>query len=387
MYIWGEDLPIVIVVAAALGAGIYYFSRSKWEGGKNWVTFFAKGKEEGFSYKETEILRNLALQCNLDDPIALFWSQDQLDVCIRAMVRGIKISGENEEQGTHDLLSKLYDYRKKVEMDKPRNKNGIINTRQISEGQVLRVLVTGTGVFRSQVVKNSSQYMSISRPVNNKNSSMSDWQGVRISVYFWRENDAGYVFDSDVDDEIFSKGISSLKIAHSDSLFRTQKRKSIRIKMNKAAFLYLVHEGEPPHRLETVPGLKCFLEDISDTGCAVTVGGKADSGLRVKVQFSLDSAPICITGTVRSLSYREDTNRSILHIEAENLPVETRNRILAEVFGMASDGEEEELPFRVLDEEAANIGAQSPVHAFHEAVNSIENNAPANNGTRETADI
>ena len=376
-------MPILIVVVAAVGAGFYYFSHTKWEGGRNWVPFFNKGKEEGFSYKEIEVLRRLAVQCRLADPIALYWSQDQLDVCIRAMVRGIKMSGESEEQGTHDFLSKLFDYRKKIEMEKPQNKNGITNSRLMTEGQVLRVLVSGSGVFRSQVVKNTSQYMTISRPVNNKNASMSDWQGARISIYFWREDDAGYVFDTDVEDEIFSKGLSSLKIAHSNSLFRTQKRKSVRIKMNKAAYLYLVHEGEPAHRLETDPGLKCYLEDISDTGCAVTVGGKADSGLRVKVQFSLDNAPVCMTGTVRSTGFREDTNRSVLRIEAENLPLETRNRILSEVFGMATDGDDEELPFRDLDEEAASIGAQGPMAMPRET--DIDNDLPMND-VRETAD-
>ena len=379
-------MPILVVVVAAVGAGVYYLSRSKWEGGRSWAAFFTKGKDEGFSYKEIEILRNIAVKSNLEDPIALFWSQDQLDVCIRAIIRGIKMSGESEEWGTHDFLSKLYDYRKKIEMEKPKNKNGITNSRLIVEGQVLRVLVAGSGVFRSQVVKNTSQYMTISRPLNNKNSSMSDWEGARISIYFWRENDAGYVFDSDVEDEIFSKGVSSLKITHSDALFRTQKRRSVRVKMNKAAFLYLVHEGDSPNRLETQPGLKCFLEDISDTGCAVTVGGKADSGMRVKVQFSLDNAPICMTGTVRSTGFSEDTNRSVLRIEAENLPLATRNRILGEVFGMASDGEDEELPFRDLDEEAATIGAQSPAGNTAPQFAAFEN-ADRADRERETADI
>jgi c-di-GMP-binding flagellar brake protein YcgR len=268
------------------------------------------------------------------------------------------MSGESEEQGSQDFLSKLYDLRKKVEMEKPRIKKGISSSRQISEGQSLRILVAGTGVFRSRVVKNANSHIAISRPVNNKIPAMS-WGGVKMSVYFWRQDDAGYVFDSDVEDEVYSKGISSLKISHNESLFRTQKRKSIRIKFHKPAFLYLLHENDSPGKLESVPGLKCFLEDISDGGCAVAVGGTGTAGLRVKVQFALDNSPIAMSGTVRSVDFKEDLNRSILHIEAGDLPIVTRNQILGEVFGMLSDDDEEELPFQVLDEEAEEISGES----------------------------
>jgi hypothetical protein len=61
--------------------------------------------------------------------------------------------------------------------------------------------------------------------------------------------------------------------------------------------------------------------------------------------------PVCISGTVRYLDYHEDTNKSLLHAEADPMPLETRNHILGEVFGMLPE-EDDELPFRVLDEEA-----------------------------------
>jgi c-di-GMP-binding flagellar brake protein YcgR len=351
-------LGVLVVIIIALGLALLLVSRSKKEPSGNWIQFFTQGKDAGFSFKELELLRRIAVQNNIEDPCSLFWSQNQLDICIRSMVRGIRMSGESEEQGTQDFLSKLYDFRKKIEMDKPKIKTGITNSRQISDGQVLRILVTGTGVFKSQIVSNTGQHIIISRPVNAKVSSMV-WRDMKISVYFWRDDDAGYVFDSEVLDEVFSKGISSLKISHSESLFRTQKRKSIRIKMHKAAFLYLVRDDETPHKLEMDPGLKCFLEDLSDSGYAVIVGGKAAAGLRVKAQFALDNTAICMTGTVRSVSFREESNRSVLHVEADPLPIEIRNHILGEVFGMLPEEDEEELPFRVLDDEAAGTGESS----------------------------
>jgi c-di-GMP-binding flagellar brake protein YcgR len=313
-----------------------------------WINFFAQGKEAGFSLKEIDLLRRLAVKSELEDPGALFWSQHQLDLCIRMLVKNIKFSKQEDIEGDQDFLSKLYDYRKKIEMEKPRIKNGIGSTRQIDESQILRVLVNGVGVFSSRVVKNTSPYITISRPVNEKIRMNRGWTGLPVSIYFWRHDDAGYVFDSEVLDEVFSKGVFSLKIAHADSLFRSQKRKSLRIKTHKPAFLYLISAEEEPGKIEAAPGLKCFLEDLSETGCAVTIGGKAAEGIRIKVQFVLDNSPISMSGTVRSIEYKEDANRSLLHVEADELPLESRNQILGEVFGMLPEDEkDEELPFRI----------------------------------------
>jgi c-di-GMP-binding flagellar brake protein YcgR len=333
-------------------------SRKKKEKSGSWLQFYAKGKDAGFSFKEIELLRRLAVKSNLEDPSSLFWSQNQLDICIRSMVRSMHLSGGNEDVGNQDFLSKLYDYRKKIEMDKPKVKNGISGSRQISEGQILRILAAGSGVFRSQIIKNTAQYITISRPTSSKLPMNFSWAGLKVSVYFWREDDAGYVFDSDVLDEVFSKGIASLKISHSDTLFRTQKRKSVRVKMHKSAFLYLITNEEDADKMEVNPGLKCFLEDLSDSGCAVTIGGKAMAGLRVKTQFALNNVPIVMSGTVRSVDFKEDSNRSVLHVEADPLPIDIRNHILGEVFGMLPE-EEEDLPFRLLDEEAGSMAGQT----------------------------
>jgi c-di-GMP-binding flagellar brake protein YcgR len=339
-----------------LGLVYFIFLRPKKEKSASWFQFFAKGKDAGFSFKEIELLRQLAIKSNMEEPASLFWSQNQLDVCIKSLVRSMKISGNEENKSSQDFLAKLYDYRKKIEMEKPKFKNGgIQDSRQISEDQVLRVLVEGVGVFRSYVIKNISPYMTVARPVSIKLPVNFSWQGMRISVYFWRDDDAGYVFDSDVLDEVYSKGHAALKIGHADRLTRTQKRRSIRVKIHKSAFLYLLVGDEEPGKIEVNPGLKCFLEDLSDTGCAVTIGGKATVDLRVKVQFSLDNQAIAVSGTVRSIEFKEETNRSLLHIEADPLPLETRNHILGQVFGMLPE-EEADLPFRLLDEEVENGG-------------------------------
>jgi c-di-GMP-binding flagellar brake protein YcgR len=318
-----------------------------------WIKFFAKGKEEGFTIKDMEQLRRIIASCRIQDPISVFKFQSQFEKVIRSLVNTLHLSGDFENPATQYFLSKLFDYYKKIEMQSAENKTRITNSRQISEGQALRVLVAGSGVYKSEVVKNSGNYLAIARPANVKLSASKDWYGLRISIYFWREDDAGYVFDSEVVDEVFSRGISSLKIEHNESLFRTQKRKSMRVKFRKAAFLYLVDDDDNPHKLEKSAGLKVMLEDISDSGCAFKVLGQVNTGLRLKVQFLLNKMPVCVPGTVRSVDFLYESNTSIVHMEADTLPIGTRNFILCEVFNLLPEDDEEEVPFRVLEEEVS----------------------------------
>ena len=351
-------LAVLVIIIAVSGISILLLSLTD-KNKSGWIQFYAKGKDSGFSIKEIDLLHRLAVKLKLEEPSSLFFSQRQMDACIKTLVKNLHMSGGINDKVNQDFLSKLYDFRKKIEMERPKVKNGIANSRQMSDGQTLRILIKGAGVFKSQIIKNTNSYITISRPTSVKLPGSFSWQGQNLSVYFWRDEDAGYVFDSTVLDEVFSKGISSLKISHSDSLFRTQKRRSVRVRMHKAAFLYPVVNDDDLNRIEMNPGLKCFIEDLSDTGCAVSIGGKSPSGLRIKVQFFLNNSPVCMSGTVRSSDHKEEQNRSLMHIEADPLPIEIRNQILGEVFGMLPE-QEEDLPFRILGEEAEEM-VEDPV--------------------------
>jgi len=375
-------ITILVIIIVVMGAAGLALNKSKKENKKSWVKFFAKGKDAGFSLGEIELLRRLAVRNNLDDPSILFWSQHELDNCIRKLVRSTRLSGGGD-QATQDFLSKLYDYRKKIEMEKPRIKKGIQDTRQIEEGQGLRILLEGSGVFGSKIIKNTSQSITIARPNSSKLPLSFSWNGAALSVYFWREDDAGYVFDTEVQDEVLSKGSPSLKINHGKTLSRTQKRRSVRIKLHKPAFLYFLgHEG-PSNSIEMEPGLKCFIENLSDTGCGVLIGGRAPSGMGIKVQFILNNVPVCISGMVRSTDYNDEKNQSFLHVEADPMDIETRNHVLGEVFGMLP--EEDDLPFRVLDEEAdveaaaEEMSAETVEEITSETIEEVDSSVMQNN--------
>lgn len=333
----GMLLYILLFIVATISLIILFTYKGDSKSNYSWLEFFAKGKDAGFSFSELQLLRKLAISAELEDPSTLFWSEKQLDRCIGELIKKAEVTGEGRNQETQDFLSKLYEYRKKIEFEHPRYKKGITSSRSIGETQQIKVLVEGVGVFKSQVVANSDRFLTIQKPNIPAQKGGFNWQGKRLAIYFWRKDDAGYVFDSYVLDEAMARGVSVLHIAHSDSLFRTQKRRSIRARTHKPAYLYLPPAEEPPEKVEVKPGLRCIIEDLSDTGCAITIGGKGVEGMRVKVQFEIDGHPVVMNGTVRSVDYDEEKNRSLLHVEALPPSINTRNRILAEVFGVKPD--------------------------------------------------
>lgn len=358
-------LYLLMISVPILGLIAFLAHKSSEKKSYSKVQFFAKGKDAGFSFKEIEMLRQLAKKSELEDPVSLFWSVKQLDLCIKSFLKKIQLTGEERNQETQDFLSKLYEYRKKIEMEQPRYKLGIKSSRSISETQHLRILIDGLGVFKAQVKRNSDRFLTINKPSNSQLPPNFVWKGQKLAIYFWRKEDAGYVFDTYVLDEALSGNSPVLHLAHSDSLFRTQKRKNIRRRTHKSAYLYLPKDTEVPEQPETEPGLRCIIEDLSESGCAVVIGGRARDGLKVKIQFELDSIPVVMNGTVRSSEYDDKTNRSLLHIEADPLSIKTRNLILAEVFGVRPQDEYLEA-FSLYDQEAL----------FGETEENAENNTP-----------
>jgi c-di-GMP-binding flagellar brake protein YcgR len=300
--------------------------------GTSWGQFRAQGRAAGFSFREISLLKMIALQSETPDPVALFQSPDLTDFCIRSLTRTMRASGNNSPQ-RQDFIAKLYEHRKKIEAEGPQQR--LSASREIEAGQNLRVVINNSAIYRSQVIKNAYDYLLATRPVSLKPRPAFSWLGQKITIYFWKEEDAGYVFDSEVLDEMLVKGAAAIKISHSNALVRTQKRRSPRVKTHKPTYLYLLNDDAPSDKLETKPGLRCFVEDLSDTGCSVTIGGRVNPGIRVKLQFELNGKPFCMSGAVRSAEYNKGAGRSLLHIEADPLNQEAKYALFGELFSAA----------------------------------------------------
>jgi hypothetical protein len=329
---------IVTIFLVAVAVFVFFIIRKNI--GKNrisWVQFYAKGKEAGFSSANIKLLKKLAQHSGMAHPAALFWSQVQMDSCIRNFIHDIKEKQTESLHENQEFLARLYDFRKKMELERPIYRNGITSSRYIDELQTVQIVVTNAGVFKSRIVNNKAAFISIERPDSSALPFNFNWKQKNLLVYFWRKSDAGYCFETNVINEILTSDPPLLALSHSDKLIRTQSRRSLRVKTHRAAMLYRIEDGASSSESGVTPGIKCYLEDISDCGCAVTAGGTAPAGLRVIVQFVIDKTPLSISGVVRSVEYNEAKKISTLHIESDLIPMSVKNKIFGVIFGMVVD--------------------------------------------------
>jgi Predicted glycosyltransferase len=328
---------LLVVLALALRGGKRY----------SWAEYFMRAKDAGMSLSEAKELREAARLAGLEDPTNVLWSPRDMDRAITVLTARLKAENREKARDGVLLMDHVYALRKGIEFEQPRFKFGIRSSRQVGAGQRLRVLVHGVGVYASTVIDNNPHYLVVSYPVGQRIPRDWVWKGKKVSIYFWRRDDAGYVFDSYVMDDLRIRSVPVLQISHSESLLRTQKRRSIRARSKIPAYLYLLKRIEGAYeKPESVPGLRAMVQDLSEDGAAVAIGGKAKAGLQVKLQFGLDEHSVVMSGTVKNVDYDIEANRSVLHIEAMTPSPRMRNAIRSFVYNIRADEGASDAPAR-----------------------------------------
>ncbi|MDA3941087.1 MAG: PilZ domain-containing protein [Spirochaetia bacterium] len=300
-----------------------------------WIHFYAKGKEAGFSFTEVNLLRKVAVEGRLKNPTSLFWSIKQLDRSIRGAIIRFKSEGVLDELNNMVFLSKLFDFRKTVELKLPKYTIGLKTTRKITKMQYLKISIPGLGVYISQVVENQRRYIAITYPEGPKLPQDYEFKGEKLNIYFWRKDDAGYVFESKVLENHMDSKVPILYISQSDSIIRSQKRGSVRANLNAPAELFpLKVIAQASNDLEERRGIRCRLQDISEDGAALLIGGHGKVGMNVKIQFKLSDSTLIMCGVVKGVSFQQNKNTSIIHIQSVPLQDRVKNRILAYVYDL-----------------------------------------------------
>jgi c-di-GMP-binding flagellar brake protein YcgR len=305
-----------------------------------WMQFYLKGRESGFTFREINLLRRVAVEAKLENPTALFWSIKQLDRSMKGII--IKYRSRDQEQNPeyNTLLAKLFDLRKRVEFDLPKYRMGIKSSRKLIKGQRIRVMLPGLGPFNSMVVENLPRYMACSHPQGPKLPLGFSWKNQKIGIYFWRPEDAGYYFQAKVLDDFIDKQYPILHILHSDNLIRSQKRQSIRVETDLPAELYPLRSiDEANEETEHARGLRCRIADLSEGGAAILIGGKAKVGLPIKFQFTITESLIVMAGVVKGVNFEQKRNRSLVHVQALPPSIGVRNRLLIYVYNLFAERE------------------------------------------------
>lgn len=306
------------------------------------IKFFITGLDSKFSLKEISLLWRVSKICGLDEPMSLFWSLPSLTRCISQIKSNAAADGTENSSKIQNLLTKLYEYRNKIEKDADKKK-GLDSTRSLDNGQKIRIIYPGKGVFSSEIVNNARE-LTIKIPTQNNQIVVEgkEWIGKTVSVYLWKKGDARYVFDTDVTGEGLFLGKTSLYLRHTDKLLRTQKRNAVRAKCNIYASLYIIREKVVDYNIvEAKPGYRCLLEDISEAGALIRIGGKGAANIQIKLQFNIENKLVVMFGVIRTVEFNEQLNQSRLHFECIHIDPVMKNQILSFVYNIMPEKDKE----------------------------------------------
>ncbi len=362
-------IGIIIAVGILLViAGLYSIFKQR-------IEFYITGLDSKFSFFDLNLLWTVAQMCDLDYPKALFWSLPSLTKCMTHITSQAAMNGTEGDPKTQALITKLFNYRTKLQNETD-DKKGLDSTMYLDREQKLRIILPGKGVFSSKILNNGKELIvSVPRQKDMIPLTAEQWVGKFISVYLWRKGDARYVFDTTVTGHGLFIGESSISLKHSSNLVRTQKRKAVRAKCEIKANLYIIKTEKIDYNaVETQNGYKCLIEDISEAGALIRIGGKGVSNVQIKLQFNIQNMLIIMFGVVRTVEFNEASNQSLLHFECIHLEPAMKNEVLSFVYNMLPEREREVY-------EALKLTDTDEVEAGDEGLEEAENGSADNNST------
>lgn len=339
---WIVILITAVVVAVVVRLCIVFQDKIK---------FLIQGQDEGFKLSESLLLWKLAKVTSLETPASLFYSVPALNSAIQNYISDARQAGDENSPKVQDFLSKLYKYRTKIDIDHE-NKRGLESSKYLERGQRLRIILKGKGVFTSEVLNNGREISAL-LPLQKNTLKMpaEDWVGEDVSVYLWRKGDAGYVFDTRVTGSGVFQGQTVIYLAQSAKMERAQKRRSVRSACKIPAHLYFLGDQTIDFTsVELSEGYRCILEDISEDGAMVRVGGKGETNVQIKLQFEIDDKLIVMFGIVRAVEYNPKINQSRLHFECLHLEKDMKNAVLNYVYKIIPDDKKEVLEAMAMTE-------------------------------------
>ncbi len=357
----------VIVFFLLLGA-IYTAFKTK-------IKFFVSGMDNGFSFADITTLWEASELSGLEDPNSLYYSMPSLTKCMERISTTAQTLDPNSAKSYQFLLSKLFDYRTKIQNESD-SKKGMQTTLSLDKGQKLRIILPGKGVFTSEIINNGKQLViSIPKRKDLIELPTDSWLHKTLTIYLWRKGDARYVFDSAVTQTGLFIGSPCLFINHSNNLVRTQKRRAIRAKCEIYGYLYIIKEKiNDYHAVETHNGYKCLIEDISEAGALIRIGGKGLSNVQIKLQFNIQNMLIVMFGTIKYSEFNPVTNESLLHFECTHIDPLMRNEVLSFVYNMLPQTEKEVMEALSLTEEDVASDITAPKENEEQVENAEEVN-------------
>ncbi|KPJ88937.1 MAG: hypothetical protein AMS17_03730 [Spirochaetes bacterium DG_61] len=335
---------ISIILIIIIGFVIWRF-----RGGQNrfpFYEFYSRGRREGFTFKEIGFLKQISIQNKLEKPQSIFWSTSQLDRCLRPAIQKINADERMDPKQKLAITRKLLELRKKAEFNLPKYQKRIRDTTALLPRQKLVVKESVYGTFVSWVIEINRKYIVITQPSGQKEWETLDWRSKKIQLSFWRQDDAGYTFETKVQEQIAHEEFPLLYLSHTNNLDRDQTRKSIRVDTSIAVrFNPVVYSAEGAVKKPLISKKMHVgrIIDLSESGCCMIAGRMLKKNDRVKLDFSITETKRVITlGLIVGISPTGDDRVKKYHIMFVKINPVYKNNIALWVYNIFGEREDDE---------------------------------------------
>ncbi|HPC38163.1 MAG TPA: PilZ domain-containing protein [Exilispira sp.] len=288
----GTGIFIALLLIAVLVFLFLYFNR------KGYFNRFLKTKSKehkmfeeaalvrGIPKNDIEAILNVLDFVPIKSPVLLFASKQNFETFLIKAISILK--GRDKSSNNFDLtitknrlyflLSNLDNYFKDMKKS--------VSSKDLNVGKRVRIYINDLGYFFTEVIASLDRGFVVKKPKIEKEPK--SWK-MPVTVYFWRENDAGYSFETYIEDEVNETTIKGLLIRHSDILLRYQKRKYLRKECRFYSTYSLVEIQEDSSGKKTMkvvpPEYDGTVFDIGGGGFAIEVNNKI--GLKKYIKISI----------------------------------------------------------------------------------------------------
>jgi c-di-GMP-binding flagellar brake protein YcgR len=298
------------------------------------AVFRRMARTYGLPQAHAEMLENLVRACKVKQPTLVFTSAGLLDDTLKKGLYSLQSARGVSEEEREKRAALIFQIKQIVERNSRRGAS-LKSTTLLKPGQVLTITPKSGSPFASRLVSNMRDFLTVSTPQGAAGIDTRWMRGTPLSVYLWRDNDAGYSFESKVLGYDSVKGISCVLIQHSRTLRREQRRRNRRREIMRACFYYPiriseVHEGRKIQQRASVERSMRSLGtviDLSAGGCAIQTLTPPDRGRLVMVEFDINTkAPVRAFGKVVSVRRQKGRGGS-MHVMFTKVTRQHLNRI------------------------------------------------------------
>ena len=297
--------------------------------------FRRMARSYGLPPAHTEMLEQLVRLCKVKQPALIFTSPGLLDDTLKKGLYSLRTARGIAEEEREKRSAIIFQIKQILERN-ARKSTSVKSTVTLKPGQVLTITPQGGSPFSSRLVSNMKDFLTVSTPQAAAGADTRWMRGTALTVYLWRENDAGYSFPSKVLGYDTVKGVSCVLIQHSRTLRREQRRRNRRRELMRACFYYPIRitevpEGRTVQRKASVERSMRALGtvvDLSAGGCAIETLNPFERGKLVMIEFDIQrAAAVRAFGKVVTVRRQKSGRGGSMHVMFTRVTQQHLNRI------------------------------------------------------------